>query len=1304
MQRIWRGYVARRQFKVTLDLRRIRLIEEQEAENQRLAAVAEAEKKLREETAAEQQRLANERKEEEERQAIQMKLELERQLELRLIEQRRQEEQRCREETENTLMAAMEQLSLLTCARGQDRGGKQEPDVEYDFDYGSDAEMSEYDDSDAVDESHTDARSIEKKQQLTTASRIMETSVRTPPVPAEKSEVAKRMIASGIRGMMTYWADLVSNAARTVMNKQETACRVATAAMHASESTDDALRTLREAMLSVAGTLSGVDEKSPKRNTGRTRLLPSVSSPSNVPSSHARSLMSPSRPLVVTRGPMDALLGALNSYKSYEVRTSSCKRLSTFRRLAGTGTSTDLKANSFISSMSGRNPNNHSSSSQSRLSREEQEQLYSFGLRLPEETAPDVYRDISLCVESITDSSFLRAYSSTLRTLQLNVNKLRNLHGLEDMVVLEELSATDNAINDTVALSSLTSLRSLRLGDNHLTADAVAAALAGLPRLHTLSLNTNKLTSLPVLIGCDGLQRLEVYHNAITSVSIDALRALKSLVHLDMGRNKLESISGEALSQCPLLQTLVLSQNALKRPPSPLYLPQLRTLWLSGNRLETLEDWQPKKCSDGAGDTWPIFLPLLEKLHLQDNSLTTIPATAVCNLPLLAHLDVSFNAIVALNNLDGLAYLPMLNVFNVHDNPVYTTYVNDTRPGEFNELHNYLLHRCPCLRILSGNTLSRPNPIVRLPSVVVGVKPLVASVVNADNMWELSSMDRGYMLRAAETVPDLSPVDTEGEAQSKRMHEILAVYQRSVMTDGLQSQWPRYHSSQPLHHQLQVKAQSQEPASTAFSDNSSSNLGGPRGNDTRLYNTSQSSRAFIQLLQGMCKEQNVMRAREKNETAAMRKSEGAPNTAVEPTAVISLVDDPRIVWETLCSQQILDQCEVLLSWTDQSTINEPRLVDMKKGTRNASLSPCSLRLVSLDELRAEEVVDSVSSTTIPMASTNIPTPTVPSTVAKGPEASNASSPATIRGVSKAQAAWRGFRLRRQVEGILMSSRYKDDDLDEMLAGTIAGIDSHGNLDPSMDALEALGLGLDTYDDLLNPVTLRRDWNQQHQQHQQQQQQQQHNSHSNGFMDVNGRGGEMHDHDDTEDMDTGASASFVYGDHRRRGSFMKKSSREGGDVPDNTSGTLHVKQGPDHHHHHHRTASDHSGNSNFTSIDMPWRPQVSRPSTSLTDTSSISASSRAHSEPDQDSASIRSLSAQHHVNDGVGIAELYGDRGDRSPVPPGVSMFTPTKSPRSRTTEALQEEWGISDPKVLQAMLKRNKKIKYVLIHIYHLLL
>ena len=168
--------------------------------------------------------------------------------------------------------------------------------------------------------------------------------------------------------------------------------------------------------------------------------------------------------------------------------------------------------------------------------------------------------------------------------------------------------------------------------------------------------------------------------------------------------------------------------------------------------------------------------------------------------------------------------------------------------------------------------------------------------------------------------------------------------------------------------------------------------------------------------------------------------------------------------------------------------------------------------------------------------------------------------------------------------------------------------------------------------------------------------------------------------------------------------MKKSSREGGDVPDNTSGTLHVKQGPDHHHHHHRTASDHSGNGNFTSIDMPWRPQVSRPSTSLTDTSSISASSRAHSEPDQDSASIRSLSAQHHVNDGVGIAELYGDRGDRSPVPPGVSMFTPTKSPRSRTTEALQEEWGISDPKVLQAMLKRNKKIKYVLIHIYHLLL
>jgi Leucine-rich repeat (LRR) protein len=201
------------------------------------------------------------------------------------------------------------------------------------------------------------------------------------------------------------------------------------------------------------------------------------------------------------------------------------------------------------------------------------------------------YLELSLGVESIKNCSFLRAFND-LRRLHLNVNKLSTLQGLEGLYNLHELSVKDNAINDLEALKDLKSLRSLRLDDNLLTAEGLSC-LKHHSLLNTLSVSTNKLQTLPILTGCHSLQRLELYHNNITHISPSSLAALISLTHLDLGRNKLETISGSALSQCHVLQTLVLSQNLLTSPPSPLYLPNLRNLWLSGNKLKDLDSWLP---------------------------------------------------------------------------------------------------------------------------------------------------------------------------------------------------------------------------------------------------------------------------------------------------------------------------------------------------------------------------------------------------------------------------------------------------------------------------------------------------------------------------------------------------------------------------------------------------------------------------------------------------------------------------------------------------------------------------------------
>jgi Leucine-rich repeat (LRR) protein len=147
---------------------------------------------------------------------------------------------------------------------------------------------------------------------------------------------------------------------------------------------------------------------------------------------------------------------------------------------------------------------------------------------------PENVEELSLNVESLASCSFLRQFTN-VKQLQINVNKLRNLEGLQSMSAMEELSAKDNAISDITAVRGSTSMKIMKLDDNHLTADGLESGLSGLVNLQSLTVSSNKLAHLPTLERCPRLQRLEAYHNSIVSVSVQALAALKSLLHLDLG-------------------------------------------------------------------------------------------------------------------------------------------------------------------------------------------------------------------------------------------------------------------------------------------------------------------------------------------------------------------------------------------------------------------------------------------------------------------------------------------------------------------------------------------------------------------------------------------------------------------------------------------------------------------------------------------------------------------------------------------------------------------------------------------------
>lgn len=153
------------------------------------------------------------------------------------------------------------------------------------------------------------------------------------------------------------------------------------------------------------------------------------------------------------------------------------------------------------------------------------------------------------------------------------MNHLTSLHQLKQLPALIELSANTNHIRELP--------------------EGFAAGLLS-SRVSFSDGNKNKKgfsTLVEKAVACGGLQKLELYHNRISFVHPRALQGLASLTHLDLGRNQLRELDGQGLEHCPALSSLVLSQNLLQEPPSPLCLPLLSELWLSGNKIGSMSAW-----------------------------------------------------------------------------------------------------------------------------------------------------------------------------------------------------------------------------------------------------------------------------------------------------------------------------------------------------------------------------------------------------------------------------------------------------------------------------------------------------------------------------------------------------------------------------------------------------------------------------------------------------------------------------------------------------------------------------------------
>ena len=251
-----------------------------------------------------------------------------------------------------------------------------------------------------------------------------------------------------------------------------------------------------------------------------------------------------------------------------------------------------------------------------------------------------------------------------LKILNLNINLLTSLNGIERFCQLRVLNAADNKLSNITGLGELRMLEVLNLDRNSLTCLEEISSLSNLVQLKACS---NKINKFP-LLKSNFLEKLELYHNDISDIPMICLQSIPSITHLDVGRNKIKDIV-EGTIQCPFLTHLILSQNFLEEVPRNLSLPFLKCLWLGGNKISTLNGWV--STADGKSN---CFLPAIEKLYINDNTVKKISSAVVKDFPRLRLVDISFNNLCDVNIADCFRFCTQIYSLNVQDNEMFSTY------------------------------------------------------------------------------------------------------------------------------------------------------------------------------------------------------------------------------------------------------------------------------------------------------------------------------------------------------------------------------------------------------------------------------------------------------------------------------------------------------------------------------------------------------------------------------------------------------------------------------------------------------
>ncbi|CAL5990766.1 leucine-rich_repeat domain-containing protein [Hexamita inflata] len=253
-----------------------------------------------------------------------------------------------------------------------------------------------------------------------------------------------------------------------------------------------------------------------------------------------------------------------------------------------------------------------------------------------------------------------------LQKLDMAQNNLESIRGIEKLVNLADVDLSENTITDINCLKFMKQLKSVNLSKNKIT---LAEDLQSLTNLLTLKISYNNLKSINFVKHMNQLIHFDASFNQISDINV--IENLVKLVDLRLHGNKIESFG--AIESLPNLkwswylseqnasdsdQIRIVIKDCLNTPLATISDNQIIKQFGFVDFCKT-QQVSITNCPNISFENCPR-IPI--KLKINKCGLQTI--TGISEMQQIVELDLGFNSIRHINELEALVNLQVLNLQN----------------------------------------------------------------------------------------------------------------------------------------------------------------------------------------------------------------------------------------------------------------------------------------------------------------------------------------------------------------------------------------------------------------------------------------------------------------------------------------------------------------------------------------------------------------------------------------------------------------------------------------------------------------